>query len=589
MKENKKQSVIKRLMKYSGNKKFLVYLSMFLSTVSSILILLPMFYIHRIVKSMILNGNIDFHLVKENIIYAVIFPVIGVILYVLASMFSHIFAFEVEKNLIKYSMQEIMKKPLGYFSNIESGRLRNTVIAGAAETHTVLAHQMPDLLPTFVSPVMVLIMLFLFDWRLGIASIIPIFIGMGFMFTMMTSDAKKDREEYYENINKLSAETVEYIRGIPVVKTFGQSVESFKGVYASIINIKDSVLNMTKKFRNKMSLFETFSGATAFFLIPVALLLILKGNDPKVIISDFIIYLLIGPIFGVLIMKSAVVQSYLFYAEQALNKIENALEYPDQIFGYENNSKGGIEFKNVSFSYENEKILDNISFKINEGETVALVGKSGGGKSTIAKLAARFYDVDSGEVSIGGVNIKDFDKNHLMNKISFVFQNSKLFKKSLRENIVLGKKDATDDEIMQAIIKASAKEIIDKFDKGLDTIYGTKGTYLSGGEMQRIIIARAFLKDAKYVILDEATAFADPENESIIQKSFKLLSKNKTTLLIAHRLSTVVDVDRILVIDDGKIVEEGSHKELLEKGNIYKKLWDEYQRSINWKIGGEND
>ena len=400
---------------------------------------------------------------------------------------------------------------------------------------------------------------------------------------------KKNREEYYKQINTLSAETVEYVRGIPVVKTFGQSVESFKRLYTSIIVMKDSVLKMTMGYRNKMSMFEATSGSTAFFLVPAALFIIAAGENPHEVVADSIIYFLIGPIFGVLIMRTATISQYLYFAELALDKIEDILEYDEMAYGKEDQTTGGIEFKNVSFSYGSEKVLDNISFKVNRGETVALVGRSGSGKTTIARLAARFYDADEGEVLLGGSNIKEYDKTSLMRKISFVFQNARLFKMSLRENLLCGKEDAIDKEIEQALFDAGAKEIVDGLKDGLETVYGTKGTYFSGGEAQRLVIARAFLKDAEYVILDEATAFADPENERIIQESFKKLAENKTTLLIAHRLSTVVNADKILVIEKGRIAEEGKHEALLEKNGIYKSLWDEYRRSVNWKIGGKND
>lgn len=576
-------------MEYGGNKKYMLYLALLCSATSAVLLLLPMFYIHRIVQNLIFVGNTDYEFVKENAIYAAVFPAIGIIFYIFSGIISHIFAFEVEDNIIKINVTKLMKKPLGYFSNIESGKIRNIIIGGASETHTILAHQLPDFASTIVSPIVVLILLFVFDWRLGMASIIPVIISAVLMSTMMTSSAKKEREIYYENINNLSAETVEYVRGIPIVKTFGQSVESFKRLHSSIIRMRESVLRMTMLYRNKMSLFEVISSSVAFFIIPVGLYLVLKGLNVQEVISNVVIYLLIGPIFGVLIMRSAVMGNYIYFAEQALDKIEDVLNYPEMKYGNNKISQGGIEFRNVSFSYDNERVLKDISFTVNEGEMVALVGKSGSGKSTIAKLAARFYDVNEGEILIGGINIKNYDKKYLMKEMAFVFQNTNLFKKSLKENILIGNEDASDEEIVSALNNAGAMEIIDNLDSGLNTIYGKKGTYLSGGEMQRIAIARTFLKNAKYIILDEATAFSDPENEHIIQKSFKRLSDNKTTLMIAHRLSTVIDADRILVIEDGRIVEEGKHIELLKINGVYKQLWDEYQRSINWKIGGNND
>ena len=337
-----------------------------------------------------------------------------------------------------------------------------------------------------------------------------------------------------------------------------------------------------------MSIFEAVATSTAFFLVPIAILLINNGGDIRTILGNSVIYLLIGPAFGTFIFRSAAIGQYRYFAETALDRIDEILKYDDISYGQEKNEEGELEFKNVSFSYGNEKVLDNVSFKVNKGETVALVGSSGGGKTTIARLAARFYDADEGEVLVGGINIKDYDKKSLMKKIAFVFQSSKLFKMSLRENLLLGNENATEEEIQAALINSGSKEIVDKLENGLDTVYGTKGTYFSGGEAQRLAIARAFLKNAKLIILDEATAFADPENEHIIQESFKKLSKDKTTLMIAHRLSTVVDADEILVIDNGKRAEKGKHEELLAKNGVYKKLWEEYQRSVNWKLGGKN-
>lgn len=590
-KVEKKGNVLKRLMPYASQKKYMLYLSMTLSAISGVLLLMPMIFIHNIVRVIILNSHVDLFLIKQDVFYAAIFPMLGLLLYILAGLFSHFFAFEVEENIIKVNIEKIMNKPLGYFQKQESGKLRNVIVGGAAETHTILAHQLPDIASTIVSPIVILILLFTFDWRLGVASIVPVIVGMLFMSTMMTPKAMADRDEYYENLNNLSSEAVEYVRGIPVVKTFGQSVESFKRLHDSILKMKESVLRMTLGWRNKMSLFEAISSSVAFFLVPIAIILISEGENTYKIVADSVIYLLIGPIFGVLIMRSATISQYLYFAQQALDKIETIVDYPDMEFGNKEPDDGGIEFKNVSFSYgnESEKVLHNVSLKINKGEIAAFVGKSGSGKTTIAKLAARFYDVGEGEVFIGTHNIKQYDKISLMNQMAFVFQNPQLFKTSLRENILVGKSSASQEEIDDAINKVGSTEIIDKLEDGLDTIYGSKGTYFSGGEMQRLALARVFLKDAKYIILDEATAFADPENEHIIQESFRKISKGKTTLMIAHRLSTVVDVDKIFVVENGRIVEEGNHRELLEMNGFYKKLWDEYRRSVDWKIGGEHD
>ena len=573
-------------MPYAGKKSVLLYIAMIMSAVSGIMVLMPMVFIHRIVNTLILNETVDFSYVRENSIYAAAFAGLGLCIYLIGLVLSHIFAFEVEDTIIKTSVKKLIHKPLGYFDDKESGRIRNVIVSGASETHSFLAHQLPDMAMTIISPIVLLVFFFMFNWKLGLASMIPMIIGMILMSAMMTSETKKMKDEYYAELSELSSQTVEYVRGIPVVKTFAQSVESFNKLYSLIIKIKDGVLKLTMSYTNKMSWFETISTSTAFFLVPVALLLIKYNGNLSNVVADSVIYFLIGPTFAVFIMRSATITQFSYFAELALNKIENILEFDDFMYGDKTSSDVGIEFKNVSFSYGGENVLDTISFKVNKGERVALVGSSGSGKTTVARLAARFYDIKSGEIFIGGINIKDFEEESLMKKIAFVFQNSKLFKMSLRENLLIGKPDATDEEIESALINSGSKEIIERLENGLDTVYGTKGTYFSGGEAQRLSIARAFLKDADIIILDEATAFADPENEHLIQESFKKLSKNKTTLMIAHRLSTVIDADKILVIDKGKIIEEGKHADLINMNGHYKKLWVEYQKSVNWKIGG---
>ncbi|GAB1252471.1 ABC transporter ATP-binding protein [Porphyromonas miyakawae] len=562
-------------------------LAMVFSALSGILVLMPMVYIHKIVSGIILSGSVDGEAIRYYAILAASFAAAGMLLYFCALMVSHLFAFEVEANIIKLSVKKMMAKPLGFFANRESGNLRKTIVDGAGETHTMLAHQLPDLAMTIVSPIVLLIFFFLFDWRLGLVSLVPMVITMLLMATMATPKSKKLREEYYEGLANLSAESVEYVRGIPVVKTFAQSVESFDRFYSLIVKLKDFVVRWSMGFKNKMSLYEAISSSTAFFLVPVAIMMITSGGDMREVLGNSVIYLLIGPVFGVFMMRSATMQNFIYFAELALDKIDTALDYEDLTYGEATAVGEGLEFRNVSFSYGKDKVLDNVSFKVNKGETVALVGASGGGKTTVARLAARFYDADEGDIFIGGTSIKEYKKEALSQKVAFVFQMSKLFKMSLRENLLLGNPNASDEEIEQALVRAGAKEIVDNLEKGLDTVYGTKGTYFSGGEIQRLSIARAFLKNADFVILDEATAFADPENEHIIQASFKELSKDKTTLMIAHRLSTVINADRILVMENGKIVESGTHNELLTLGGVYKKLWSEYQKAANWRIGGD--
>ncbi len=414
---NKKESILKRLMPYGGKKGILLYIAMIMSAISGIMILMPMVFIHRIVNSLILNKTVDFTYVRENSIYAATFAVSGLFIYLIGLILSHIFAFEVEDNIIKTSVKKLMNKPLGYFDNKESGRIRNVIVSGAAETHSFLAHQLPDMAMTLISPIVLLVFFFVFNWKLGLVSMVPMIVGMILMSAMMTTEAKKMKDEYYAGLSDLSSQTVEYVRGIPVVKTFAQSVESFDKLYSLIIKIKELVLKLTMSYMNKMAWFETVATSTAFFLVPVALLLIKFNGNLVDVVADSVIYFLIGPTFAIFIMRTATITQFSYFAELALDKIENILEFDDFIYGDKTSSEVGIEFKDVSFSYGGEDVLDNISFKVNKGETVALVGVSGSGKTTIARLAARFYDIKSGEILIGGINIKDFEKEALMKKL----------------------------------------------------------------------------------------------------------------------------------------------------------------------------
>lgn len=623
--------MLKRLLPYGGRKAYLLHLAMLLSALSGVAVLMPMVFIHRIISGIVLSGAVDSAAVTADAVYAAAFAIAGFVLYTVALIASHVFAFEVEHNIVKICMDKLMQKPLGFFANRESGKLRKIIIGGAADTHSFLAHQLPDFASTMISPIVLLIFFFWFDWRLGLSSLVSIFIGMYFMSTMMSKKSQEYRQQYFTAMADMAAESVEYVRGIPVVKTFAQSVESFDRFHRLINRSFETVMKMTLGWKNKMSLFEAISGSTAFFLVPIGILLISTGANIREVIGNSVIYLLIGPAFNVFVMRSAYITQYMFIAGQSLDRIDEALAYEDLVGGDVVQADNTLEFSHVSFVYdetaplraaqnepgvagtktdataggnqvgsggkerggagemEPQKVLRDISFKVDPGKTVAIVGASGGGKTTIARLAARFYDATEGEVRIGGIDIRSFEKNALMNNIAFVFQNTALFKMSLRENLLLANPNASEAEIEDALVKSGSKEIIDRLEQGLDTVYGTKGTYFSGGEIQRLSIARAFLKNAGILILDEATAFADPENEQIIQQSFRELAKDRTTLMIAHRLSTIVGADTILVVEGGEIVERGSHEELLQLGGVYRRLWEEYQRAAKWRIGGTND
>ncbi|MCG8539976.1 MAG: ABC transporter ATP-binding protein/permease [Clostridia bacterium] len=601
MQKEKKKFVLKRFTPYMGSKKALLPLSLVLTGISAVLNILPFVLVWYIIRDILsAPQSIDVSNVSFYAWLAFASAIGGIIVYFCGLLSSHLAAFRVEIGMQKVGMKKILSMPLGFFDKHSSGKIRKIVNDGAATTHTFLAHQLPDMAGSIVTPIILIALIFIVDWRMGLASLLPIILGFITMRFMVSSEGKKFQKKYYDSLEEMSSESVEYIRGIPVVKTFGQSIFSFKRFYNSIIKYKDMVYAYTILWQRPMSFYTTIMQAAAFFLIPMAIFLIGRGENLPLVFADFIFYILISPIFTMILMKSMYFQQNTLIAEQAIDRLDNLLDYPGM--GYIENTKNiknhSLEFKDVVFSYEgsSKRAIDKISFKLNEGETIALVGASGGGKTTIARLSARFWDVDEGEVLVGGINVKDISKEELMDNISFVFQNTKLFKGSLRENIVFGKENAEEEEINKAIDFSQSREIIEGLQDGLDTVIGSKGTYLSGGEQQRIVLARAIVKNAPIVLLDEATAFADPENEHLIQKALKELSRGKTTLMIAHRLTSVQDVDRILVIESGKIAETGTHEELLNKGGIYKRMWDEYQKSVAWKIvskdtvnkGGQN-
>ncbi len=575
-----------------GKRKVLLPAAMLLSALSALAGMLPYILIWLIVRELLEHGEITS---SGNVVtyawWAAGMVVASIVLYFAALMSSHLAAFRVESNLRKEAMRQIVRMPLGFFDINTSGRIRKIIDDNAGVTHSFLAHQLPDLAATFLVPLVAAILIFVFDWILGLACIVPVIIAMLVMGFMMNAEGRQFMKSYMTSLEEMNTEAVEYVRGIPVVKVFQQTIYSFKNFHRCIMNYNKMVFGYTRMWEKPMSLYTVIINGFVFFLAPLAILLIGYSGNYASVLLNFFLFVLITPVFSQSIMKSMYLNQALGQASEAIGRLENlvayehltVVEHPQPVKEF------SIQFEKVSFSYPgaNQKAVDDVSFTIPQGNTVALVGASGGGKTTIARLVPRFWEATEGKVLIGGINVREIAPEELMKYISFVFQNTKLFKTSLLENIKYGNPDATMEEVERAVDMAQCREIINKLPLGLNTKIGTEGTYLSGGEQQRIVLARAILKNAPIIVLDEATAFADPENEHLIQQALKELTKGKTVLMIAHRLSSITDADNILVIDKGKIAEQGTHANLLGKQGIYYHMWNEYQQSVRWTIGKE--
>lgn len=585
-------NTLKRLQHYMGNRKILLPISMFLSALSALAGLLPFILIWLIVRELLSTGGT---LVSGNVItyawWAAGLAVAGVLLYFTALMASHLAAFRVESNLRREAMRRIAGMPLGFFDSHTSGRIRKIIDDNASITHTFLAHQMPDLAGAILVPLVAVVLVFWFDWRLGLACIVPIVIAMMTMGYMMGTKGRQFMQSYMNSLEEMNAEAVEYVRGIPVVKVFQQTIYSFKNFHRCIMNYNKMVFGYTHMWEKPMSFYTVVINGFVFFLAPLAILLIDYSGHYAEVLLNFFLFVLITPVFSQNIMKNMYLNQALGQASEAIGRLDSLLSYKELPVSTSPKpvTEFDIRFDKVSFTYPGvaQKAVDNVSFFIPQGKTVALVGASGGGKTTIARLVPRFWEAAEGEVLIGGVNVKDVAPEELMKDVSFVFQHTRLFKTTLLENIKYGNPDASLDEVQRAIDIAQCREIIDRLPLGLETRIGAEGTYLSGGEQQRIVLARAILKNAPIVVLDEATAFADPENEYLIQRALKELTRGKTVLMIAHRLSSITGADRILVVDKGRIAEQGTHTELVEKQGIYNRMWNEYRQSVCWTIGKE--
>lgn len=522
---------------------------------------------------------------------AVGFAILSMLIYIGALICSHLSAFRVQANMRVGLMKHILTLPLGFMDEEGSGKVRKVVNESSTATETYLAHQLPDKCVAVATPIGLAILLFVFDWQLGLLCLIPVGLAFLVMGSMMGENMKKKMAEYQNALEEMSSEAVEYVRGIPVVKTFGQSVFSFKRFREAIKNYEKWTISYTKDMRIPMTVYTVSINAVFAILIAAAFFFggVNSGTADNAFLLNLLFYIIITPIITVTLTKMMYAGENTMIVEDALTRIDGILNKKTltQSAAKKMPKDTSICFDGVSFQYEgaSKDALKNINLEIHAGEQVAFVGPSGGGKTTIARLIARFSDVTKGSIKIGGVDVKDIEQKKLMDTVSFVFQDSKLLKMSIYDNVRMGKKDATREEVMEALKNAQCEDIIEKLPNGIDTVIGSKGTYLSGGETQRISIARAMLKNAPILILDEATAFADPDNEVKVQAAFAKLSKGKTVIMIAHRLSSVTGVDRIFVLQDGEIRQAGKHEELKDAEGLYAHMWKAYNQSVSWKVG----
>ena len=591
MEKEKKQSAFSELMSYAGKYKILTYFSILFSVIAGIVVVMPFVYLGKIIKEVI-NVYPDFSKATHIVSYgwmAVAFSIGYMAIYFCALACSHLSAFRVAKNMKKALLYHIAKLPIGFSDEIGSGKIRRIVSDETGNTEIFLAHNLPDIVQAITVPIVLIIMFFTYDFRFGIATLVPLFLGFIAMGGMFGSGMAESMRKYQDALESMSNESVEYVRGIPVVKTFGQTVFSFHRFKKSIDDYGKFCIDYSMRCRWQMILYETAINSTFAFLIGLVLLLTSRQGMKMGILIDFLFYVIVSPVI------TTSMQRIMFISENAL-KINDTLARINSILTLEplmetnkNEVPNGasVELVDVKYQYKEDAkpALNHLSLKANKDEMIALVGPSGSGKTTAAELISRFFDPDEGDVKIGGIDVKNIAKDKLMETVSYVFQDSKLLKRTIADNLRIAKPDATDDELYDALHRAQCDDIIRRLQNGINTMLGNEGTYLSGGEQQRIAIARTMLKNAPVVILDEATAFADPENEMLVQKAFAELTKKSTVIMIAHRLSTVRNADRIYVFNRGKVVESGKHDELVSKKGLYFKMWKEYQSAANWKVG----
>ena len=587
----KKRSDFSRLMDYAGGHRFFTYASWVLAAVSALLALVPFLYIWMILRD-ILAAAPDYAQAVKIPSYgwmAVLYAIISYLVYVCALLCSHLAAFRVATNLRLATAEHLARLPLGFTESYGSGKLRKVIQESTGAAETFLAHQLPDQYSAMATPVGLQVLLFVFDWRLGLLSLVPVFLAFAIMATMTGARMAEKMRQYGNALAAMSNEAVEYVRGIPVVKTFGQSVFSFKKFKAAIDEYEKWVIAYTKELRLPMMFYTAAINGVFAFLIAGGLLFTRKGITPEFLLN-LLFYIIITPVISLTLTKIMYMSENKMVVADALSRIDSILEAaPVSVSEQPRHPKdGSVSLRDVHFSYDGKTdVIKGISLDIHPGQTVALVGPSGGGKSTLASLMVRFFDVQSGSVSIGGADVRDIPKAELMDTVSFVFQNSRLLKGTILDNVKLGKPDASEEEVLTALKNAQCMDIIGKFPKGIHTAIGTNGVYLSGGEQQRIVIARAMLKNAPILILDEATAFADPDNEAKVQAAFAELAKGKTVIMIAHRLSTVANANCIYVVEDGRIAESGTKDALCAADGLFAKMWRDYQSSVEWKVAKE--
>ena len=587
----KKQSDLSRLMGYAGNYRYFTYASWVLSAVSALVALVPFVYIWKILRD-VLNAAPDYAQAVSIPHYgwmAVLFAVLAYLIYIAALMCSHLSAFRVATNLRLEVSEHLATLPLGFTETFGSGKLRKIIHESTGAAETFLAHQLPDKYNAMATPIGLLVLLLVFDWRLGLLSLVPVALGFVIM-SAMTGRRMADKMRQYGNaLESMSNEAVEYVRGIPVVKTFGQSVFSFKKFKATIDEYEKWVIAYTKELRMPMMLYTAAINGVFAFLIVGGLLFTRNGVTSEFLLN-LLFYIIITPVISLTLTRIMYMSENELVVADALARVDSVLDAePVPENDHPRHPKdASVSLKDVHFSYDGKTdVIKGVSLKIQPGQMVAFVGPSGGGKSTLANLICRFFDVQSGSVRVGGADVRDIPKEELMDTISFVFQNSRLLKGSILDNVRLGRAQATEAEVLAALKAAQCMDIVEKFPEGIHTVIGTKGVYLSGGEQQRIAIARAMLKNAPILLLDEATAFADPDNEAKVQAAFAQLAKGKTVLMIAHRLSTVANADCIYVVQDGRITETGTKDELCAQNGLFARMWQDYQASVQWKVAKE--